>query len=103
MRKHLSDAAATQDNDGQQRQRRYERKDKAPTKLAGHERYLPERVVAAHSHWVPATVLYREIAKRGYVGGMSQPRAFLRAFLRGLRSVKVAAASTGYPLGQAVH
>ena len=41
---------------------------KAPTKLATYESYLRERVAAAKPHWIPATVLYREIAERGYAG-----------------------------------
>lgn len=59
----------------------YERKKKRPSKLAAYADYLRERQTAAHPNWIPATVLYREIVERGYVGGMSQ----LRAHLRGLR------------------
>ena len=77
VRKHLSNAA------GAQGQQRYERKVKVPTKLAAYASYLRERVAKAKPHWLPATVLYREIAERGYRGGMSQ----LRAFLRGLKPV----------------
>lgn len=60
---------------------RYERKVKRPTKLAPFEAYLRERQSAAHPQWIPATVLMREIVARGYTGGASQ----LRAFMRGLR------------------
>lgn len=57
----------------------YERQKKRPSKIAAYVDYLRERQTAAHPHWIPATVLYREIAERGYAGGMSQPRAFLRS------------------------
>lgn len=59
----------------------YERQKKRPSKIAAYADYLRERQAAAHPNWIPATVLYREIVERGYEGGMSQ----LRAFLRGIR------------------
>ena len=62
---------------------RYECKVKRPTKLAPFEAYLRERHHAAHSHWIPATLLMREIVARRYTGGSSQ----LRAFMRTLRPV----------------
>ncbi len=48
-----------------------------PCKLAPYKAYLRERVQAARPHWIPATVLLREIAARGYAGGISQLKAFL--------------------------
>lgn len=57
---------------------KYERKSKRPTKLARYESYLRERQQAAAPDWIPATVLHAEITARGYEGGMSQLRAFLR-------------------------
>lgn len=65
---------------------KYERKVKRRTKLEQFEQYLRERQQAAHPDTIPATVLYREIAARGYQGGMSQ----LRAFMRTLRPVPAA-------------
>jgi transposase len=65
---------------------KYERKVKRATKLAPFEVYLKERQDAAQPDTIPATVLYREIAARGYQGGMSQ----LRAYLRRLRSAPAA-------------
>jgi len=62
---------------------KYERKVKRRTKLAQFEQYLKDRQKAAQPDTIPATVLYREIAARGYEGGMSQ----LRAFMRTLRPV----------------
>ena len=58
---------------------KYERKVKRETKLGIHEAYLRERQSAAQPDWIPATVLYREIVERGYQGGQSQLRAFMRA------------------------
>lgn len=57
---------------------KYQRKIKRKTKLAAFEAYLRERQAAAKPAWIPATVLYREIAEQGYRGGMSQLRAYLR-------------------------
>ncbi len=59
----------------------YGRQKKRVSKIAVHADYLRERQAAAHPNWIPATVLYREIVARGYEGGLSQ----LRAFLRGIR------------------
>ena len=57
---------------------KYQRKVKRQTKLSAFESYLRERVESAKPLWLPATVLYREIAERGYLGGQSQLRAFMR-------------------------
>ena len=57
----------------------YERKVRRATKLSVHEAYLRERQTAAQRNWIPATVLYREILQRGYRGGQSQLRAFMRS------------------------
>lgn len=57
---------------------KYERRVKRQTKLGPHETYLRARQAAASPEWIPATVLLREIATRGYTGGLSQLRAFLR-------------------------
>lgn len=48
-----------------------------PCKLDPFKAYLLERVEAARPHWIPATVLYREIGERGYTGGISQLKVFL--------------------------
>lgn len=58
---------------------KYERKVARPTKLGPHEAYLRERQAAAAPERIPATVLLREITERGYGGGMSQLRAFMRS------------------------
>jgi transposase len=46
-------------------------------KLDPYKAYVLERVSAAKPHWIPATVLLREIAERGYTGGISQLKAFI--------------------------
>jgi transposase len=58
---------------------RYQRCKLRVTKLSPFGDYLRERQAAAHPAWIPATVLHREIAAQGYVGGLSQLRAFLRS------------------------
>ena len=57
---------------------KYERKVARQTKLGQFEQYLRDRHQAAQPDVIPATVLYREITARGYQGGMSQLRAFMR-------------------------
>jgi transposase len=57
---------------------KYARKVKRESKLCAYEPYLRERQSAAQPDWIPATVLYREIVERGYRGGQSQLRAFMR-------------------------
>ena len=56
-----------------------------PTKLDPFEAYLRERVAAARPHWIPATVLLRELHDQGYTGGVSQ----LKAWLAPLKRAKV--------------
>ncbi|MCU0923007.1 MAG: IS21 family transposase [Burkholderiaceae bacterium] len=46
-------------------------------KLDPYKAYVLERVNSAKPHWIPATVLLREIVGRGYAGGISQLKAFL--------------------------
>lgn len=55
----------------------YSRRPKRPTKLDSYKAYLLERIEAAKPHWIPATVLLREIRERGYEGGLSQLKAWL--------------------------
>ena len=71
---------------------KYERKVKRQTKLAQFEQYLRDRQQAAQPDVIPATVLYREIAARGYQGGMSHLRAFVRT-LRPAPGVRIVVAS----------
>ena len=57
---------------------KYIRQVRRPTKLAPYEGYLRARQEAARPLWIPATVLMREIQARGYLGGYSQLRAWMR-------------------------
>ena len=51
-------------------------------KLDEYKSYLRERVAQARPRWIPATVLLREIGERGYVGGISQLKAWLAPLKR---------------------
>jgi transposase len=53
-----------------------------PRKLDEYKGYLRERVEQAKPRWIPATVLLREIAERGYAGGISQLKAWLAPMKR---------------------
>lgn len=57
--------------------RRYKPREPRATKLDPFKDYLLERVAAARPHWIPATVLLRELQDAGYAGGISQLKAFL--------------------------
>jgi transcriptional regulator with XRE-family HTH domain len=59
---------------------RYKQREPRATKLDPFKGYLLERVAAARPHWIPATVLLRELQEAGYLGGISQlalPRRLL--------------------------
>lgn len=57
---------------------RYAARAVRPTKLDAFKDYLRSRVEAARPDWIPSTVLAREIRERGYAGGETRVRAFLR-------------------------
>jgi transposase len=46
-------------------------------KLAPFYTYVKQRQETAHPHWLPATVLYREIVEQGYRGSLSLLRGYL--------------------------
>jgi transposase len=50
-----------------------------PSKLESYKAYLVERIAQAQPDWIAATVLTREIAERGYEGGVGMVKAFIRA------------------------
>lgn len=56
----------------------YAARARPPCKVDPFRVYLQGRVSAAQPHWLPATVLLREIKEQGYDGGISQLRAHLR-------------------------
>src|SRR5215203_3465806 len=49
------------------------------SKLEPFKDYLIERIAQARPDWIAATVLKREIAERGYDGGIGLVKAFIRA------------------------
>jgi transposase len=57
--------------------RRYGPREPRACKLDPYKSFLHDRVAQARPRWIPATVLLREINGRGYVGGISQLRAWL--------------------------
>lgn len=46
-------------------------------KLDPYKSYLTKRIEVARPHWIPATVLFKEIQEQGYTGGYSILTAFL--------------------------
>jgi transposase len=61
----------------EQRTARYGPRSPRPCKLDAYKAFLQERVQQARPDWIPATVLLREIQAAGYVGGISQLKAYL--------------------------
>ena len=59
---------------------RYKPRTPRPTKLDAYKDYLCERVGQAKPHWLPATVLLREIQALGYRGGITRLKTFLAPF-----------------------
>lgn len=57
---------------------RYGPRPARPSKLDPHKQYLRRRVAEAHPRWIPATVLLGEIRARGYDGGLSILKDYLR-------------------------
>lgn len=74
VRKYLADDAPP----------RYKRRAVKPGRLAPFEGYLRARMEAAHPHWIPATVLCREVRERGFTGC----ERLVRNFVRGLRPAR---------------
>jgi transposase len=50
------------------------------TKLKPYETYLTQRVQQARPDWISGTVLLREIQARGYLGGLTMVKQFIRGF-----------------------
>src|SRR4029077_14422980 len=59
---------------------RYGPREPRPCKLDPYKGFLQERLEQARPDWIPATVLLREIQAAGYVGGISQLKAYLAPF-----------------------
>lgn len=58
----------------------YTERQAKPSILDPFKPYLLERIKAARPHWIPATVLLREIQDQGYQGGLSTIKVFIREF-----------------------
>lgn len=58
----------------------YAEREVKPSILDPFKPYLLERIKAARPHWIPATVLLREVQGQGYQGGLSTVKVFIRAF-----------------------
>ena len=54
---------------------------KRPEKLDHYKKYIIERLAAAAPDVIPATVLLHEIKGRGYTGGYSRVRVFVRGLV----------------------
>ena len=74
VRKYLADDGAP----------RYKRRAARAGKLDLFKAYLRERIEAARPHWIPATVLCREVREQGYAGS----ERLVRNFVRGLKPVQ---------------
>jgi transposase len=70
VRKYLADEQAP----------RYTPRGPLPGKLEAFKPYLIERIEAARPHWIPATVLAREIREQGFSGCEKLVSRFVRAF-----------------------
>lgn len=61
---------------------RYKPRPARACKLEPFKPYVLERVEAARPRWIPAAVLQRELAERGYAGGLTQLKAWLAPMKR---------------------
>jgi transposase len=69
----------------------YSERPPRPSKLDPYRDYIRERLEAAKPHWIPATVLYREIREQGYAG----VDRLLRLFMAALKPQPVAEGAVG--------
>ena len=58
----------------------YKKAPQQASKLDLFKPYLQERIAAAKPHWIPATVLFREIQAQGYQGKEGILRVYIRPF-----------------------
>lgn len=56
----------------------YTKRRNVGTKLDNYKAYLLSRISEARPNWLPATVLFMEIKKQGYTGGISTLRNYLQ-------------------------
>ncbi|GAB4224292.1 MAG: IS21-like element IS100 family transposase [Gammaproteobacteria bacterium] len=55
----------------------YKKRPLKPLKLDPFRDYIQQRLAQAHPHWIPATVIYREIIARGYTGKIATLRNYM--------------------------
>ncbi|HAT8507160.1 TPA: IS21 family transposase [Vibrio vulnificus] len=58
----------------------YPERQSRPTKLGPYHDYLLSRIEAAKPHWIPATVLLREIKALGYEGGITMLKEHIKQY-----------------------
>lgn len=58
----------------------YSKREPVSTKLSPYEAYLFGRIEAAKPHWIPATVLLREIKALGYEGGVTMLKEHIKQY-----------------------
>ncbi len=58
----------------------YSKRDRSLTKLYPFKTYLFDRIEAAKPHWIPATVLLREIKALGYEGGITMLKEHVKHY-----------------------
>ncbi len=58
----------------------YSKRQPRPTKLKPYHDYLMQRIEAAKPHWIPATVLLREIKSQGYDGGITILKKYIAQY-----------------------
>lgn len=75
---------------------RYKTRPGRPSKIDPYRLYLEERIAAALSHRLPATVLHRKIAALGYDGCERVVRNFLRSLQPALTPEVVKRFETAY-------
>ena len=59
---------------------RYKERPARPAKIDPFKDYIRERLAAAAPDLIPAKVLFDEIAKRGYGGGYTMVKVFVRSY-----------------------
>lgn len=57
----------------------YDRQKGRPLKLDPYKSYIQKRLKDASPHWVPSTVIYREIVSFGYLGKTTQLRDYMQS------------------------
>lgn len=61
---------------------KYPVREARPSLLDPFKTYIQQRIDAAHPHWIPATVLLRELKEQGYTGAIGTIKIYIRPFKR---------------------